>query len=42
LWTRGIIRELIRQRFGILLSDVTVGRILKSEHSRLAVHLSYS
>jgi transposase len=29
LWTRGIIRELIRQRFGITLSDVTVGRILK-------------
>jgi len=29
LWTRGIIRELIRRRFGITLSQVTVGRILK-------------
>jgi transposase len=29
LWTRGMIRELIREQFGVRLSDVSVGRLLK-------------
>ncbi len=29
LWTRGMVRELIRERFGVGLSDVSVGRLLK-------------
>lgn len=29
LWTRALVGELIRQRFKVTLSDVTVGRILK-------------
>lgn len=29
LWTCGIVRELVRQRFGIHLSEVSVGRLLK-------------
>lgn len=29
LWTRGMIRELIRERFGVRLSEVSVGRLLK-------------
>jgi transposase len=29
LWTRGMIRELIREKFGVRLSDVSVGRLLK-------------
>jgi len=28
LWTRGMIRELIRDKFGVRLSDVSVGRLL--------------
>lgn len=28
LWTRGIVRELIERKFGVQLSDVSVGRIL--------------
>lgn len=30
LWTLAIIRELIRQRFGVSLSEVSVGRLMKS------------
>ena len=29
LWTRGMVRALIRERFGVRLSDVSVGRLLK-------------
>ncbi len=29
LWTRGMVRELIRERFGVGLSEVSVGRLLK-------------
>ena len=29
LWTRSMIRELIREEFGVRLSDVSVGRLLK-------------
>ena len=29
LWTRGMVRDLIRERFGVRLSDVSVGRLLK-------------
>lgn len=29
LWTRGMVRELIRDRFGVGLSEVSVGRLLK-------------
>lgn len=29
LWTRAMVRELIRERFGVRLSDVSVGRLLK-------------
>lgn len=29
LWTRGMIRELIRERYGVKLSEVSVGRLLK-------------
>jgi transposase len=29
LWTRGMVRELIRERFGVRLSDVSVGRLLR-------------
>lgn len=29
LWTRGMIRELIRREFGVPLSEVSVGRLLK-------------
>ena len=29
LWTRGMMRELIRERFGVGLSEVSVGRLLK-------------
>ena len=29
LWTRGMVRELIRQRFKVNLSEVSVGRLLK-------------
>ena len=29
LWTRSMVRELIRERFGVRLSDVSVGRLLK-------------
>ena len=29
LWTRGMVRELIRERFGVKLSDVSVGRLLR-------------
>ncbi len=29
LWTRGMVRELIRERLGVRLSDVSVGRLLK-------------
>ncbi|MBL1276359.1 MAG: winged helix-turn-helix domain-containing protein [Ectothiorhodospiraceae bacterium] len=29
LWTRSIIRELIRERFDVRLSDVSVGRLLR-------------
>jgi len=29
LWTRGIVRELIQRKFGVLLSEVSVGRILR-------------
>ena len=29
LWTRSMVRELIRERFGVRLSDVSVGRFLK-------------
>lgn len=29
LWTRGMIREVIRERFGVRLSEVSVGRLLK-------------
>jgi len=29
LWTRAMVRELIRKRFGVRLSDVSVGRLLK-------------
>jgi transposase len=28
LWTRGIVRELIQRKFGVTLSEVSVGRIL--------------
>jgi len=28
LWTRGMIRGLIREQFGVRLSDVSVGRLL--------------
>lgn len=28
LWTRGMVRELIRDKFGVRLSDVSVGRML--------------
>jgi transposase len=31
LWTREIIGELIRRRFGVILSGVTVGRILREQ-----------
>ena len=30
LWTRGMIRELIRREFGVALSEVSVGRLLKT------------
>lgn len=30
LWTRDLVRELIRKRFGVALSAVTVGRLLKT------------
>lgn len=29
LWTRGMVRELIRERFGVRLSEVSVGRLLR-------------
>ncbi len=29
LWTRGMVREVIRERFGVRLSEVSVGRMLK-------------
>jgi len=29
LWTRGMVRELIRERFDVRLSDVSVGRLLR-------------
>lgn len=29
LWTRGMVRELIRDEFGVRLSDVSVGRLLR-------------
>ena len=29
LWTRGMIRDLIREQFGVRLSEVSVGRLLK-------------
>lgn len=29
LWTRGMVRELIREQLGVRLSDVSVGRLLK-------------
>ena len=29
LWTRGMVRDLIRDQFGVRLSDVSVGRLLK-------------
>ena len=29
LWTRGMVRELIRERWGVRLSEVSVGRLLK-------------
>jgi transposase len=29
LWTRSMVREVIRDRFGVRLSDVSVGRLLK-------------
>ena len=29
LWTRSMVRDLIRERFGVQLSDVSVGRLLK-------------
>ena len=29
LWTRGMVRELIRERFGVRLSEVSVGRMLQ-------------
>ena len=29
LWTRGMVRDLIRERFGVRLSDVSVGRLLR-------------
>lgn len=29
LWTRSMVRDLIRERFGVRLSDVSVGRLLK-------------
>lgn len=29
LWTRGMIRELIREQFGVRMSEVSVGRLLK-------------
>jgi transposase len=29
LWTRGMVREVIRNRFGVRLSEVSVGRLLK-------------
>lgn len=28
LWTRGIVRELIQRKFGVVLSEVSVGRVL--------------
>ena len=30
LWTRGRVRELIRQKFNVRLSDVSVGRLLRN------------
>lgn len=29
LWTRGMVRDLVRQRFGVRLSEVSVGRLLR-------------
>ena len=29
LWTRGMIRDLIRREFGVALSEVSVGRLLR-------------
>ena len=29
LWTRAMVRELIRDRFGVRLSDVSIGRLLR-------------
>lgn len=29
LWTRGMVRQLIRERFGVRLSEVSVGRLLR-------------
>jgi transposase len=29
LWTRGMISELIKREFGVRLSEVSVGRLLK-------------
>lgn len=29
LWTRGIVRELVRRRFGVELSEVSIGRVLR-------------
>src|SRR5918995_3146215 len=30
LWTRAMVRELIRREFGVALSEVSVGRLLRS------------
>jgi len=30
LWTRGLVRELIRREFGVALSEVSVGRLLRT------------